>query len=172
MVLYENERMDSVCYNESVKLFGVKQSEIPTVRILGFSGRYQVYKLEEELNQKNLESFITKFRVKRLKSYYRSDPIPDEKEQADRLIKVVVTDNYVKEVIESDKDVVVVFTSPTCEMCKQYLPTFENITRLNPGSNLMFVTCDTESNDIQHLVNVQNLPTIKLYLAGKKKNPI
>merc|ERR1712072_82472 len=74
--------------------------------------------------------------------------------------------------MESDKDVLVEFYAPWCGHCKELAPRYEAVaTKLKSTSTILVAKVNAEANEIED-VQVDGFPTIKLWPAGKKHEPV
>lgn len=54
------------------EFFGIDKDNLPQVRIIGFQSGQEKYKMDDEVTKKNIEKFISQFRIRRLKQYKKS----------------------------------------------------------------------------------------------------
>lgn len=124
--------------------------------------------MTEKITYENVKNFFEKWEKNKLKQVYKSEEIP-AKNEGDVL--TVVSKNYQQEIINNDKDVLIIFYATWCEHCKRVLPIFEGLAKKlkknNP--NLLFAKINAAENDVEG-VNINSFPTIKFYPANKKKN--
>jgi thioredoxin 1 len=81
-------------------------------------------------------------------------------------IKEVTDDNFEKEVLQSDKPVVVDFWAEWCGPCKMLAPTVEAVAREFDGK-VKFVKLDIEaSTQTPVRYNVRGIPTLLLFNGG------
>ena len=81
---------------------------------------------------------------------------------------------YEKEVINNNKDVVVLFYSPLCYRCKALLPKYELVAeKLKPKNpNLILAKIDGIENEVE-TIDDNTFPKIRFYPGNKKnKSPI
>ena len=149
---------------------GIKEKDLPQVRIINTTGIFKKYVMQDEINTKNIIKFYNDYENGKVKLFYRSQEIP---EKNDGNIFVLVADNYKKEVIENDKDVLVLFYAPWCAHCKSFSPIYEEIAAKLKKKNpkLLLAKVDATQNEIEN-IKVTGYPTLRFYPGDKKNSPI
>lgn len=100
----------------------------------------------------------------------KSEPIP---EQNDAPIKIVVSKTFDSLVMDETKDVVLEFYAPWCAHCKALEPIYENVAvKLSKIENLVISKIDATANYINPSLGIKGFPTVMLFKAGEKSNPI
>ncbi len=85
----------------------------------------------------------------------------------------VTDENFNTEVLESDKPVVVEFTSNSCPPCVSLLPTLINIAKNNKDIKVATMNIDVkESSNTVSKYNIEATPTIKIFKDGKDTSTI
>jgi len=76
--------------------------------------------------------------------------------------------------MDDTKDVFLEFYAPWCGHCKALAPIFEDLGEITKDlQNLVIAKIDATANDIDPSFEKVNMfPTLKLFKAGEKKNPI
>ena len=123
------------------------------------------------INEENIMIFLNKWRKGKLKPYIRSEEVP-KNNNGDLFI--LVGNNYKKEVLENDKDVLIYFVSPLCKICKDFEPKLEELAKkLKPfNSKLLIAKMDATINDVEGY-QINNFPTIFFYPGNAKdKEPL
>ena len=97
------------------EFIGVDERDLPTIRILDPSTmkKYLYMKELSSVTSDDLHHFYEDFKKDLLQPFYRSKEEPQESSALD-YVKHLVGKNFYKEVIESAKDVIVVFYTPWC----------------------------------------------------------
>ena len=161
----------SVIGGKLAEKIGIKENELPSIRIIDTSGNYmKKYKIEGELNEKNILNFVDKWENKKIKSYVRSSEEPKENNGD---VFIVVGNTFEKEVINNNKDIMVLFYSPWCYHCKALLPKYEEVAKKlkNKNNNLILMKIDAIENEVESIDNY-GFPKIKFYPGNKKDKPI
>jgi protein disulfide-isomerase A1 len=157
---------------KNAEIMSIKEKDLPTLRIADTSGDYlKKYKMDEELNEENILKFITNWENKKINSYIRSS---EEPETNDGDVKIIVGKTFQKEVIDNEKDVMILFYSPLCyhlhENCKELLQNYPEVAKklkkLNP--NLIMAKIDAIENEVES-IQISSFPKVKFF-PGKKKN--
>ena len=146
---------------------GVKDSDLPSVRIADTRVDLKKYNMEGEINEKNILKFIEDWENNKLKPHLKSAEEPKEN-NAD--VFVVVGKTYEKEVINNDKDVMLLFYAPWCGHCKALHPKYEEVAKKLKEKNpkLLLAKIDATENEVEN-INISGFPTVKFY-PGNKKN--
>ena len=146
---------------------GVKDSDLPSVRIADTRVDLKKYNMEGEIREKNILKFIEDWENNKLKPHLKSAEEPKEN-NAD--VFVVVGNTYEKEVINNDKDVMLLFYAPWCGHCKALHPKYEEVAKKLKAKNpkLLMAKIDATENEVEN-INISGFPTVKFY-PGNKKN--
>ena len=146
----------------------IKENELPSIRIVDTKGNYiKKYKMNGEINESNILEFIKDWENKRIKPYVKSSEEPKENNGD---VFIVVGNTFEKEVINNNKDVVVLFYSPICYHCKALLPKYEEVAKRLKSKNLILSKIDAFYNEVESIENY-GFPKIKLYPGNKKDKP-
>ena len=146
---------------------GVKESDLPSVRIADTRIDLKKYNMEGEINEKNILKFIEDWENNKLKPHLKSAEEPKENKDD---VFVVVGKTYEKEVINNDKDVMLLFYAPWCGHCKALHPKYEEVAKKLKEKNpkLLLAKIDATENEVEN-INISGFPTVKFY-PGNKKN--
>ena len=149
----------------------VNINDFPSIRIVDTSGKYiKKYKMEKNnINEKDILQFVNDWENKKLKSYVKSSEKPKDN---DGDVFIVVGSTYEKEVINNDKDVVILFYSPLCYRCKALLPKYEIVAEKLKSKNptLLLAKFDGIENEVE-TIDDHTFPKIRLYPGNKKNKP-
>ena len=151
----------------------VNINDFPSIRIVDTSGKYiKKYKMEKNnINERDILKFVNDWENKKLKSYVKSSEEPKDN---DGDVFIVVGNTYEKEVINNEKDVVILFYSPLCYKCKALLPKYEIVAEKLKSKNpkLLLAKIDGIENEVE-TIDDHTFPKIRLYPGNKKnKQPI
>ena len=146
---------------------GVKESDLPSVRIADTRIDLKKYNMEGEINEKNILKFIEDWENNKLKPHLKSAEEPKVNKDD---VFVVVGKTYEKEVINNDKDVMLLFYAPWCGHCKALHPKYEEVAKKLKEKNpkLLLAKIDATENEVEN-INISGFPTVKFY-PGNKKN--
>jgi protein disulfide-isomerase A1 len=151
---------------------GVKEKDLPKAFIIEpVSANPIKYALNEKLTEENLLKFVEDWENKKLKPFLRSEEEPEEN---DGDVFIVVGKTFKKEVLDNDKDVIVLFFAPWCKYCKHFYPGYERLARQlkNKNPKLLFAKMDATENDIEAFP-INKYPTVKFYPGNaKNKEPL
>ena len=127
--------------------------------------------MEGEINEKNIIKFIQDLENNKIKSYIKSSEVPGENNED---VSIIVGKTLEKEVINNNKDVILLFYSPLCkhlpQNCKDLLQNYSDVAKklkkLNP--NLIIAKIDGIENEVES-IQISSIPKIKFF-PGNKKN--
>ena len=115
--------------------------------------------------------FVQNFVDGNVEPSIKSEPIPEKQEGP---VQIVVAKNYDDIVLDDAKDVLIEFYAPWCGHCKALAPKYDILAGLyvdqGYADKVTIAKVDATANDVPD--EVQGFPTIKLYKAGDKTNPI
>ena len=145
---------------------GIKESDLPSVRIADTRADFKKYNMEGEINEKNILQFVEDWENKKLKPHLKTAEEPKENNGD---VFVVVGKTFEKEVINNDKDVMLLFYAPWCGHCKALHPKYEEVAKKLKEKNpkLVLAKIDATENEVES-VNISGFPTVKFYPGNKK----
>jgi protein disulfide-isomerase A1 len=118
-----------------------------------------------------IDKFVQDFVDGKVEPSIKSEPIPEKQEGP---VQIVVAKNYDAIVLDDAKDVLIEFYAPWCGHCKALAPKYDILAGLYAeqkfDDKVTIAKVDATANDVPD--EVQGFPTIKLYKAGDKANPI
>ncbi|XP_030525510.2 protein disulfide isomerase-like 1-6 isoform X3 [Rhodamnia argentea] len=149
-------------------LYGLEDTEDTVVAAFD-SKISSKYLLETDPTPANIEDFSSKFLQGSLSPYFKSQPVPDSKEAS---IQVVVGKTFDDIVLNSPKTVFLEVHSPWCINCETTSKQVEKLAKhFKDLNNLVFARIDASANEHPKL-QVVDYPTLLLYPASDKANPI
>jgi thioredoxin 1 len=80
--------------------------------------------------------------------------------------------NFEKEIVKSDKPVVVDFWAPWCMPCKLIAPTVDKIAEEMKGRVSVLKSNVDENPDIATELSIMNIPTLVIFKEGKEVSRI
>lgn len=126
---------------------------------------------EKEITKDNIAKFVKDFVGGKIEPSIKSEPVP---EVQDGPVSIVVAKNYDEIVLDDKKDVLVEFYAPWCGHCKALAPKYDDLGAQFGASEfkdkVVIAKVDATANDVPD--EIQGFPTIKLFPAGDKKNPV
>ncbi|KAL5998376.1 Protein disulfide isomerase-like [Asimina triloba] len=103
------------------------------------------YKFDGDITSERLKDFGKSFIEGKLKSYYKSDPIPQTNDED---VKIVVGYNFEETVLDESKDVLLEIYAPWCEHCKALEPTYNRLAKFVRGvDSLVIAKMDGTTNE-------------------------
>ncbi|KAJ9157295.1 Protein disulfide-isomerase [Pleurostoma richardsiae] len=126
---------------------------------------------DKEITHDDIAVFVEEFVSGKLEPSIKSEPIPETQEGP---VTVVVAKSYNDIVLDDNKDVLIEFYAPWCGHCKALAPKYEELADLYASSQfkdkVVIAKIDATANDVPD--EIQGFPTIKLYPAGAKDQPV
>jgi protein disulfide-isomerase A1 len=127
---------------------------------------------EKKITLDDISKFVDDFVAGKIAPSIKSEPLPESQEGP---VHVIVAHNYEDIVMDNNKDVLVEFYAPWCGHCKALAPKYEELGALyfnnaDLASKVTIAKVDATANDVPD--EIQGFPTIKLFPAGDKLNPI
>lgn len=126
------------------------------------------------IDYQKVSVFLSDYFSNKLSPSIRSQPIPETQNGP---VYVVVANNFQELVIDTPKDVLLEFYAPWCGHCKNLAPKYDSLGEIfmsNPelNSKVMIAKIDATANDFDDTLDVKGFPTILLFPANDKKNPV
>lgn len=123
----------------------------------------------DKFSVKSIGKFVDDFVAGKIEPSIKSEPIPEKQEGP---VTVVVAKNYDDIVLDDKKDVLIEFYAPWCGHCKALAPKYEELASVYSkfSDKVVISKVDATLNDVPD--EIQGFPTIKLYKAGDKQNPV
>ena len=145
---------------------GVKDADLPSIRIIDTRKEMKKYIMEKEINEENILEFIDGWEKGILKRHLKTQEEPKENKGP---ILEVVGKTFKRDVLENDKDVMIVFYAPWCGHCKKLLPEYEKAANKLKEKNpkVLLAKMDATENEVEG-IEVTGFPTIKFYPGNKK----
>ncbi|KAI1820776.1 protein disulfide-isomerase [Xylaria intraflava] len=129
------------------------------------------FDIEKEITPEAISTFVEDFSAGKIEPSLKSEPIPETQEGP---VTVVVGKSYEEIVLDDSKDVLIEFYAPWCGHCKALAPKYEELAGLFANSEfkdkVVIAKVDATANDVPD--DIRGFPTIKLYPAGAKSEPV
>jgi protein disulfide-isomerase A1 len=148
------------------ELMGIKDEDLPTIRLYDTRTDLKKYKLEGEINEPNILQLVEQWEQGKLTQNLRSQDVPKRQQEA---VMTVVGKNFWKVVMDKTKDVLVEFYAPWCQYCQKFAPVLENFADdIADFENIVITKIDITNNDVEGIY-IKNYPTMKLWPAYRKE---
>jgi len=127
------------------------------------------YDQDAEITAELIEKFVQDFVDGRIEPTVKSEPIPKEQQGP---VLIVVGKSFSNIVLDDSRDVLVNFYAPWCFHSQALSPEYDILAGLynTKGAKVIIAKVDATANDLSE--QIEFFPTIKLYKAGDKSNPI
>ncbi|KAI1846742.1 hypothetical protein JX265_008954 [Neoarthrinium moseri] len=129
------------------------------------------YDIEKKIDLASIKAFVDDFAAGKVEPSIKSEPIPETQEGP---VTVVVAKSYNDIVLDDTKDVLIEFYAPWCGHCKALAPKYDDLATLYAKSEfkdkIVIAKVDATANDVPD--EIQGFPTIKMYPAGAKTEPV
>jgi protein disulfide-isomerase A1 len=127
---------------------------------------------DTKITHDSISIFVQNYVDGKVEPSIKSEPIPVTQEGP---VYTVVAKNYDEIVLNNDKDVLIEFYAPWCGHCKSLAPKYEELAAMyfndkDFSQKVTIAKVDATANDVPD--EIQGFPTIKMYPAGDKSNPI
>ncbi|RKF64548.1 Protein disulfide-isomerase [Erysiphe neolycopersici] len=164
--------IDASSYGGHAININLEADKFPAFAIHQTSGNKKFpFDQDKEIITESIEQFVSQYVDGKLEPNIKSEPIP---ESQDGPVKVVVAKNFDEIVMDDSKDVILEFYAPWCGYCKALAPKYNTLGQLYIDANLSdkvtVAKIDATANDFSQ--DIEGFPTIMLFKAGDKQNPI
>ena len=152
-----------VLEKEVMKLEGVTEAR----------GNYMTKNLRVTYNPENVQLSQIEVAIERVGyqiSYKKYPGVFDRlknlfKSSESSKVPQITDEKFNEKVMQSSKNVAVLFTSPTCPTCRVFKPRFEKLAEKNVDAD--FYEMDIVSTETWRDYDVMSLPTVLVFKAGK-----
>ncbi|XP_052176535.1 protein disulfide isomerase-like 1-6 [Diospyros lotus] len=167
LFLYVDIREDNIA-KPFLTLLGLEESQDTVVA--AFDNKISLkYLLESDPMPRKIEEFCLGLRHGTVAPYYKSQPIPDNK---DASVQTIVGKTFDDSVLNSPKNILLEVHTPWCINCESTSKQVEKLAKHFKGlDNLIFAKFDASANEHPKL-QVADYPTLLFYPAADKSNPI
>ena len=144
---------------------GIKEKDLPIISILDTRKDFKKYNMKGEINHDNIINFFYDWEQNKLKRTLKSEKEP---KYNDNIIRIVVGATFEKEVINNDKDIMIIFYAPWCNHCKEFMPKYEQAAKiLKDNDKLIMAKIDGSANEVEN-IPITGFPTIFFFPGNKK----
>ncbi|CAN4088984.1 unnamed protein product [Withania somnifera] len=167
MFIFINIREDNLA-KPFLSMLGLEESDDSVVVSFNYSSSLK-YLLESDTTPTSIEDFCSGLLSGTVSPYYKSQPIPDNKNMS---ILTVVGKTFDELILNSAENVLLEIYTPWCITCETTSKQMEKLAKHFKGlDNLIFARIDASVNEHPKL-QVDDYPTLLFYFADDKTNPI
>ncbi|XP_021298607.1 protein disulfide isomerase-like 1-6 [Herrania umbratica] len=160
--------MDENLAKPFLTLFGLEEAKNTLVTAFDNKGSSK-FLLQSDPTPSNIEEFCSGLLRGSISTYFKSQPIPDNRNAS---VLAVVGKTFDDLVLNSPKNVLLEVYTPWCINCETTSKQVEKLAKHFKGvHNLVFAKVDASANEHPKL-QVDDYPTLLIYKAGDKDNPI
>jgi protein disulfide-isomerase A1 len=153
-----------------VTQFGLSGNKFPAALVMAPKiEKTYLHDEATEITEESLRKLVEGVLDGSIKANFKTEPVP---ESNDGPVTVVVGSTFEDLVINNDKDVFIEFYAPWCGHCKSLMPIFEELGQhFADNDKVVIAKFDATAND-NNYVKIQSYPTLFLFPAGSKDQPI
>lgn len=167
MFIFVDIREDNLA-KPFLTMFGLEESKDSVVVSFNYSSSLK-YLLESDTTPTSIEDFCSGLLSETVSPYYKSQPIPDNKNMS---ILTVVGKTFDELILNSPENILLEIYTPWCITCETTSKQMEKLAKHFKGlDNLIFARVDAFLNEHPKL-QVDDYPTLLFYSADDKTNPI
>lgn len=138
----------------------------------GVANKKYGFPQDQELTASDVEEFLKKYDNGEVEPIVKTEDVPEVQEKA---VYKIVGKTHDAIINDDTRDVLVKYYAPWCGHCKRLAPIYEELAELYESSakgkqSVRVANVDATLNDVD--VEIQGYPTLILYPAGDKSNPI
>ncbi|ESQ30226.1 hypothetical protein EUTSA_v10011373mg [Eutrema salsugineum] len=150
-------------------LFGIEDANKTVVAAFD-NNLNSKYLLESDPSPSNIEDFCSGLADGTVSRYYRSEPVPDNKNAT---VVTVVGKTFDELVLNSRENVLLEVHTPWCVNCEALSKQVQKLAKHFKGfENLVFARIDASANEHASLQVDDEYPMILLYKSGEKEKPL
>jgi protein disulfide-isomerase A1 len=158
-------------YAKHSERLGLSGQTVPALAIEDMKqGTHYAFDESKSIEKDGVNEWVKDFLAGTLAPTIKSEEIPADNSGP---VKVIVGKTFDTIVNDPTKDVLVEFYAPWCGHCKALAPAYEEVGEaLKHVESVVIAKIDATANDVNPTLQIRGFPTIKLFKANDKANPI
>jgi len=163
--------IDNTKYAQHGVRMGLSGKNVPSFAVdNSAAGTRFLFPEETTFSAEALQKWFDKYLANEIEPHVKSEPIPEDNSGP---VKVIVAHTFESIVKDASKDVLVEFYAPWCGHCKKLAPIWEELGESFADTpNVVIAKIDATANDVPPQLNIRGFPTILLFTAGNKDQPV
>ncbi|XP_050526389.1 protein disulfide-isomerase isoform X2 [Daktulosphaira vitifoliae] len=170
-IVFVSINADEEEHGRILEFFGMKKSEVPSMRAIKLEDDMTKYKPESpELSSDNVRKFVSDFVAGKVKQHLLSEDLPEDWNKTP--VWTLTASNFDEVALDKSKNVLVEFYAPWCGHCKQLVPIYEKIGEyFGENDDIVIAKMDATLNELEH-TKISSFPTLTLYPKGENVEAI
>jgi len=163
--------IDNTKFASHGERMGLSGTKVPSFAVDdGIKGKKFLFPETDSFTSESFSQWVDRFLGNELEPFVKSEPLPESNDQP---VKTLVALNFNELVNDPTKDVLVEFYAPWCGHCKKLAPVWDELGEIfKENPKIVVAKIDATANDVPASLGIRGFPTILLFTAGNKDEPV